>query len=447
MTLPSSESSSRSSSLTSQAPSAVASTVWLIGEKLISLALTLAVTLVLARHLSPHQFGELNFLISIVALLGPFAAMGLNAIVTRELVNRPEDSAQIIGSSLIMRFTGAIVCGLVVLSFSDLFLPGELNGLFLMLLLGNVFNALLVFDYWIQAHVANRYAAKMRLFVLIIMSVIRMLAVYYDASLSLFVYMAAAEMALIGIGFIVLYRVRGESLLKLRFNLAEAKGLLSQSWLLMLSGMAAIIYLKMDQVMLGTLSTQEEVGIYAVAAKLSEVWYFFPAAIVTSFFPQLLAARKHEPKQYAIKLQQLNDILFASAFIIALLVQWLAPWVVVLLFGSDYAASAAVLVIHIWAGVFIFMRTLLSKWLLAEGLLKFSLITQLTGALFNVLFNLWLIPIYGAVGAAIATVISYTAASYLALFCHKTTWPMAAIMTRSMLLPIRCIYLRSNLYK
>ncbi|GGA98931.1 flippase [Agarivorans gilvus] len=426
---------------------AVRSSLWLIVEKLLSMAISLAVTLAIARHLAPEQFGTLSYLLALAALLVPFSALGLNAIITREVVQRPADEQQIMGTALTLRLCGALLCGGLCLLLAPLYLPEHQRFMFTLLLLGNLFTSFTVIDYWIQARVDNRYAAKMRLMVLSLMAGLRFLAVYFEQSLSMFVYLAALEMLLMGLGFTFLYSYRGGSLRRLTASIKEAKYLLSQSWLLMLSGIAAIIYLKMDQVMLGWLSSSEQVGIYAVAARLSEVWYFFPTAIVTSFFPQLINHRRNAPNTYKLQLQKLNDFLFLGAFLVAILVQFVAPWAINILFGAEYALSAPVLVIHIWAGVFIFMRALLSKWLLVENYLFFSMLTQFTGALLNVLLNYWLIPLYGATGAAAATVLSYAAASYLALFFHKNTWPMALIMTRSLVLPLRLVVFRTGLYK
>ena len=55
--------------------------------------------------------------------------------------------------------------------------------------------------------------------------------------------------------------------------------------------MAAVIYLKIGQIMLEQMVRLEAVGIYSVAVRLSEVWYFFAAAVVISVFPALLKAR------------------------------------------------------------------------------------------------------------------------------------------------------------
>lgn len=408
---------------------------------------TLSVMLVIARHLGPEQFGQLSYLVAIVGLLAPFSAMGLNAIVTRELVNRPQDNDIILGSALAIRFVGAVVSTFIVVTTMQWYVDTDLQSPFVYLLVASFFSALLLFDYWLQAHVASRYAVKARMLVLVLLSVARFVAVYLDAPLEVFIWLAGAELALTGLAFAIVYAIKGAGLRRLTVSLVEASSLMKQSWWLILSGVAAIIYLKLDQVMLGQLSTDEQVGIYAVAARLSEVWYFFPIALVNSFFPKLLTLRKEESARYVTQLQKLNDMLFLSAFLVAIAVLVLGDWLIVLLFGKAYLLSGEVLIIHIWAGIFIFMRALLSKWLLAEDLLQFSLITQIAGAAFNVLLNWLLIPSHGATGAAIATVVSYAAASYLALLLNRKTWPMAMIMTKSMVLPVRALIQGKDLYR
>ncbi|MFT6507142.1 MAG: PST family polysaccharide transporter [Colwellia polaris] len=423
------------------------STVWLISEKILSMGLGLLTTLVLARHMGPVTFGQLNYLIAIVALLTPFAAMGLNSLITRELVLTPDNKNKILGSALGVRIVFAIIASFITFCLSPYFIAIELRLSFCILLTANIFTSFLVFDYWLQAHVANVYAVKARLSVLTLMTCIRLVAVFYDASLAFFVILAAVEIVLTALAFLLIYILKGGGIGKLEFCYNTAKSLLSQSWWLMLSGIAAIIYLKIDQVMLGQMSSDEQVGIYAVAARLSEVWYFFPVALVSSYFPKLLKAKQTSRVKYHQNLQILCDWLFLTSLVIALLVLLVGEYIVIILFGDAYQESAVVLAIHIWAGIFIFMRALLSKWLIAENLLRFSLVTQLAGALLNVLVNYLLIPEYAAVGAAVATVLSYAVASYLALFLHRKTWPMAKTMSLSFLLPLRVVTKGKFLYK
>src|SRR5690606_30494984 len=105
--------------------------------------------------------------------------------------------------------------------------------------------------------------------------------------------------------------------------------------------------------------------------------------------------------------------LAAVAMLLAIVVSFASPWIIRFLFGESYAPAAAILSIHVWAGIFIFMRAVLSKWLIAEELYWFSLVTHVSGAVVNIGLNLWLIPILGGKGAAIATLVSYSTSSYL----------------------------------
>jgi PST family polysaccharide transporter len=166
------------------------------------------------------------------------------------------------------------------------------------------------------------------------------------------------------------------------------------------------------------------------------VWYALPVLLSATLFPWLWSQRADE-RAYTRSLQAALDGFCATAMLLAIAMQWLALPVMTGLFGTAYVAAAPILGIHIWAGVFIFMRAILSRWLLAEDLLRFSLATHLAGALVNIALNLILIPRYGPLGAAWATLFSYASASWLALYFSPATRPMAHQMAWALLLPLR----------
>ena len=226
----------------------------------------------------------------------------------------------------------------------------------------------------------------------------------------------------------------------------EIKGLCRDARWLLMSGIAAIIYLKIDQVMLGIMLDNYAVGVYAAAARISEVWYFIPAAIITSFFPQLVKTRIENVDTYGRDLQKLNDALLVLSISVAIAVSSSSSWLLPLLFGEAYIDSVSILVVHVWVAVFVFMRSLLSKWLLIENLLKLSMASQILGAVVNVCLNYYLIPLHGPLGAAYATVVSYSVAAYIVLFLHPRLWVMAVIITRSFLLPLRLLKHGRRLY-
>ena len=88
---------------------------------------------------------------------------------------------------------------------------------------------------------------------------------------------------------------------------------------------------------------------------------------------------------------------------------------------------------------------MLSKWLIVHDALKYSLLTHGAGTIINVGLNLWLIPLYGALGAALGTVVSYATSSWVVLFLFNKTRPMAWMMSRALLIPFRWRSLRKHL--
>ena len=422
------------------------STAWLLLEKAVYLLISFVVTVALARYLQPTQFGNLNYLLALIALFLPIMSVGLNSIVSRELLLRPAAADKIMGSSLFLRFIASVSVVLVVVGFSGTYLAGNNQMLFAILMVASVASAGQTIDFWLQAKLANHYAVLMRLLVLIGFSLMRLFAIYETAKFPVFIYLIAAELIITGLLYLVIYQRLSGRLLELKINRGEIKRLWRDSRWLLMSGIAAVIYLKIDQVMLGVMVDNYAVGVYAAAARVSEVWYFIPAAIVTSFFPKLVRNKQVAPITYQVDIQKLNDILFIFAVSIAVLISMIGDDLVAWLFGSSYSESSPIVLVHIWGAVFVFMRELFSKWLLAESLLTFSLLSQGLGALANIALNYFLIPTYGALGAAYATVISYSIAGYLVLLIHPKLWPMARVITKSFLLPLRFARYGKRLY-
>ena len=126
---------------------------------------------------------------------------------------------------------------------------------------------------------------------------------------------------------------------------------------------------------------------------------------------------------------------------------FLATPLVTTILGSEYAAAGSILKLHIWSELFIFASVASYKWLLEENMTLFSSFTTVCGAAANILLNLLLIPLYGAIGAAIATLISYGISSY---FCYilypPTAKTMGWMLTKALFVPLRwrqnLLYLR-----
>ena len=217
-----------------------------------------------------------------------------------------------------------------------------------------------------------------------------------------------------------------------QFKSSTAFILLKDAWPLVLSGVVIAIYMKIDQVMIKNMLSNKEVGYYAVAVKLSEAWYFIPMAICTSLFPAIVKAKQVSEKLYLSRLQKLYDILAWMAIGIAIPVTFLSDFIIETLFGAKFLPAAPVLTIYIWAGVATFLGVASSQYLISENMTRLSFFRTLMGMIINVILNLWLIPIYGIVGSALATLVSYSIATISIVFSKKTSFHLL-MMLRSIL--------------
>jgi PST family polysaccharide transporter len=72
--------------------------------------------------------------------------------------------------------------------------------------------------------------------------------------------------------------------------------------------------------------------------------------------------------------------------------------------------------------------------MVAEGLTGLSFATTALGAVVNVVLNLWLLPVYGPVGAAVATFIAQSIAVSFSLLLFERTRPIFRMQMKALLL-------------
>jgi O-antigen/teichoic acid export membrane protein len=415
-------------------------TSWILTEKILSMAAGFFLAVLLARYLGPEQYGIFSYGLAMVTLFAVVGHVGMDGLVVRELISSQRPTSETLGTTFGMKALGYIIAFLgVVVFFIGTEELGSLEFWVLnTLALTIIFRPFAIIDFWFQSQLQAKYSAYVRLSALFFSILLKIIFILSGASLLYFAVANVLQALLAAVFFILIYHFKSNVRIKNWFFSGErARSLLKEGSLVFLGSIFAVIYLKIDQVMLRWLAGAEEVGVYAVAASLSEAWYFIPIAIVSSFFPRLINLRKTNEELFRKRLQQLFDILFMLAIGVALLVTVVAGPLINLLFGSEYNEASSILVIHIWAALFIFMRAALSKWILIEKVYVFSLVSQGTGAVLNVALNFLLIPLWGGVGAAYATLFSYMAASYLALVIYPRSRPIFWMMTRAIISPAR----------
>lgn len=413
---------------------------WSLSGKLISLPVTFVVSVVLARYLGPEKFGIYSYAVSLVSIFAVTGHLGLAGLAVKEFVKEKIQPGEAIGTILFLKFAGLAVGFFGILAYILIFEKfGSLEFYVLLILsLSIPLTSFVVLRFWFQANEKFKILSIVSIIGLLAASLSKVILILYSISLPFIVLVNVLQLLFTSTILIVLFRRKWNiPFRKIKISFTRGKKLLRNGSLIFIGSIFATIYLKIDQVMLRWIIGQEEVGIYAISAKLSEIWYVIPATLVLVIFPRLIKLKDENPNLFRHRMQQTSDLLFCLGSAMALIISLSANFVIIPIFGSDYERSVPILQIHIWAAVFIFMRALLSKWIIIQSFFLFSLITQGAGAVMNLLLNFILIPRLGAEGAAWATLFSYATASFFVLVLSAKTRPIFKMMCLSFLSPIR----------
>lgn len=398
-----------------------ANTSWLIGEKLLRMTMGLFVGIWVARYLGPEQFGLFSYVQSFTFLFAAVATLGLDSIVIRELVRDESRFNVLMGTAFFLKLLGAFLL-FPVLYVAVFFTSNDsfTNYLIFIIASSTIFQSFNVIDFYCQSKVLSKYVACSNGILLFFSSIIKAVLILNDAPLLYFVYVVLLDSLLLSLGLIYFYTKKMHlGFSGWRFDFGTARELLKDSWPLILSSIVVSIYMKIDQVMIKEMMNAEAVGQYAAAVRLSEVWYFIPVTIVGSVFPAIINSRKVSFELYYSRITKLYTLMIWMAISIALPMTFLSKYIVLLLYGNDYQLAGNVLMIHIWTGVFVFLGVAFSQYLISENLAMKSFYRTATGAAVNIFLNFLLIPYYGIIGAAVATLLGQAVANLLYDFFDK----------------------------
>lgn len=406
---------------------------WLSGDNILRMGVGLFVGVWVARYLGPEQYGTLNYAIALVALFSAFSKLGLDGIVVRNIVQDPASKDETLGTACALKVVGGLFTFVIAITTVAILRPGDTLILWIVSIIaaGMVWHALDVIEYWFQSKVASKYTVFAKTTAFILFSLAKILLILVQAPLIAFAMVALAEVMVGALGLAIVYRLTGHYITQWKFKLSQAKTLLKDSWPLIISGLAIMVYMRIDQIMLGQMVGDSEVGVYSAALKLSEAWYFIPMVISASVFPAIIKAKQQSEKLYYNRLQKLYNLMTWLAISIAIPMTFLSDHLVRFLFGSEYLGSGVILALHIWAAVFVFQGVARSKWMLTENLQKYGLCYYLVGCSINIALNLVLIPKYLGVGAAIATICSQAVVAIVAPALFKKTRISSTMLLKS----------------
>lgn len=410
---------------------------WVSSGRFLRMGGSLVVGTMVVRYLGPAQYGAFSYAFALYGLFNIVSNLGLDVLVVSDiaLARDVRDEEQVLGTAFWLKVAASVITTLAATLYCRWTNANDtvVTLMVAMLSLASISQGLDVVDFFFQAKTRSRLTVVPQLCVFVCSNLARVVAVLLKAPLLVFGLIGSLEILCSEFALAVVYWMHHHNLFRWRFHRDRGMTMMKKSWPLMIASLLVIVYMRTDQVVLGNLTTKAVVGQYASASRLSEIWYAIPSLICTSVMPRLLRKKHQRPELYYGRLQRLYELLAGVSIVLAIAVTFFGSYLVLLLFGPAYLPAVQILRVHIWTGPFVFLGVASGMQLVHEDLTKISLQRSVAGAIANLALNYALIPRYGAVGSAVATLITQAATSYVLDAVNKSTRPIFRMKTRALL--------------
>jgi len=406
-------------------------------KKLVNLGFVVFV----ARKLGADGLGRYSFLLVLTSILGLIADCGFSTLMLREVATRRDEARKLLGAAMVLKaLLSGVVFGLLWVVAQGLNAPGSAATVMatghteaylfaaycILLSFMEMFNAFFVVDQRLDldavTNVVQRGGAVL-LGVVLVLHGMGIKGIGYAFAV------ATAIAAALALG-IVMKRF-GRPIF--RIDVALFKSLLKEAIPLALTLFFSTVYFRIDQVMLGWMRSETELGWYSAAYRVFEVTALVPSILMLIALP-IFSRLVGESKEILVRAgRQMLVILLTLGIAISVVVALAAPKIVAL-FGRDFGTeSSQALTVLMLTVVPIFCNFVLTTLLIAIGKQVRLMSCFAAGALINIALNGLMIPQWGYFGAAISTLI--TELLLFALVAHflgryLPGWQLRAVLLR-----------------
>ena len=364
------------------------------------------VSLLTARYLGPGNYGLINYAAAYTTFFYSICTLGINSILVKALIDEPVNEGETLGTSIILQGIASIFSSLMIIGIVKVIDGRETITVIVTALctIGLIFRVFETIRYWFQAHLLSKYSAITSTVAYILTSAYRLVLLIQGKTVTWFALATAIDYLAVAMLLFVFYKkCKGP---KLSFSKRQVRRLLRMGVPFILAGLMVSIYGNSDKFMLKHMIDEAEVGYYSTACSLCNTWVFILSAIIDSMYPVIMESHKNNYLKY----EQQNRLMYAIVFYISVFVSLLfvifASPVIRLLYGEAYMPSVAPLQVITWYVAFSYLGVARNAWIVSENLQKYITPIYAGAAITNVVINYLLIPVWGATGAAIASLIT-----------------------------------------
>jgi polysaccharide transporter, PST family len=383
--------------------------------------------ILVANHLGSAAFGELVIIIGATSICSGFATLGLDGVLLRDIVAKPDILRPAIRSSIAARSLAFSVSAIIAFSLSALLVPTERLDSALLFAASLPFSSLETLTAALQAQNQLRLGAWYRIVSTLLLVSFRIAAISFDASFLWVAASFAVEPLLVGSALALAVYHAGGLGTGPSNDRVWLRGALAESWSLAVSGQVIVIYMRFTLLAVGALFGSSAAGVFSIAQRISESWLSLATAIIQTRSADILRATYADSTSTAIpafiaEIYRLSLLFGACAILLGIIVTNLAM-------DPHYAAATPLLLPLSISSVFAAIGMTRSVHMSATRLNKFHLATTLMGCAVSAAGFAALAPLFGLLGASCAVALGYMTAAWLSCYIVPSLRPTGKLLT------------------
>jgi O-antigen/teichoic acid export membrane protein len=396
-------------------------TFWVFTDKLIKLVGGLLVGVLVTRYLGPEQFGELNNGTLLLAVCVGFVPQALKYYYIKELgsddpqapVHRAQAGAQLI----LFTVLGYAAALLALWAKGGHFVVGWL------LISAAAIYPLSTIKYGIESESDFRQITIIENLGFVVSGLLKWLVIYLqlDIVMMAWAYFADTVISAACMAYVVRQRpeLSGMGAAWQALRSGQALGNIRITGPLFLTTLIAIVYVKVDQIIVSYLLPAHDFGIYAAGARISEISGLFPVVVTTVAYPILLNLYYQQRERYVATFRAVLSLMIYGGLAYTLLIQLFAPEIVVLLFKAPFKDASQPLSVMSLAATTTFMGYLWHSWMILENQGALLLKSNILCIALSCTAAWLLVPSMGMTGAALGTVLAFIASAIYGFASYK----------------------------
>ena len=379
---------------------------WIIGCKIVQSLISFVIGLLTARYLGPSNYGVISYVASVVAFALPIMQLGLKQTLVKEFIQSPDREGQVLGTALVINMISSIFCMLGSVAFVAIADAGDQITILVCALysLTLIFQATEMTQYWFQSKLLSKYPSIATLCAYIVVALYKVFLLVTQKSVVWFALSNVLDYFLISVLLMIMYKKVGGQ--RLQINWQVGREMLSRSKYYIIPSLMVMIFQHTDRIMIKLMIGEAETGFYSAAITCIGISSFVFSAVIDSARPVILETKEKDQAAYEKRLMQLYSIITCMSLAQSIGMTLLAKPLVMVLYGSEYAKTASILAVAVWYVTFSYYGMVRNIWILAESKQKYLTGINVAGAIANIVLNVCLIPIWGAIGAAVASLVT-----------------------------------------